>query len=72
MGIPPARMGGIPHGHRIEAAGPWSDGFEESFRVRGEAPLRLIETAMGKVMARDLVEPEPTGDVSGDEEGEAA
>lgn len=51
-------MGSILESHVIEPAALRSDDFLAFFKAREKALLDRVEAAMGKPIARDLVQPE--------------
>ena len=51
-------MGSILESHVIEPAALRSDDFLGFFKAREKALLDRVEAAMGKPIARDLVQPE--------------
>ena len=55
-GIIPTRMGSILESHVIEPAATRSDDFLGFFKAREKALLDRVEAAMGKPIARDLVQ----------------
>jgi len=69
-GVTPTRMDSILESHVIEPAVLRSDDFLAFFKTREKALLDRVEAAMGKPIARDLVQPEADDQGDYEDEGE--
>jgi hypothetical protein len=62
-GIEPTRMDDILRSHLIDASALRADDFDRFFEARSQALLDKIENAMGKSVAREVIESEVPEDV---------